>query len=141
MNNHSSTTVTIMQAKSTRFLKKWLHLPSPFSHFNPQVLGMPNLPHFSQKAKLKSLTTIFSLIDPLISDLSHCQDIVLKSFSILDQGVIFSAAVRLVSKHSLNSSRAVKRNCKSVLKISQTATCNEKLNSLVVYSKFRDIVV
>ena len=102
MNNYSLTIVVKMQEKATRFLKRWLHLPH---YATPSIISplggfsLPYLLHLAQKATLKSLTTISSLIDPLISELAHCQDIVMNSLYIPDQnGPIFSPAVRLVSK-------------------------------------------
>lgn len=132
VNLFNASAINKMQAKATRFLKKWLHLPRCATLsilFNPDVLHLPYLPHLIEKAKLKCLTSITSSLDPLT-------DIVQQSLCIPHSCVsLFSAVVRSVQEESPTRSKTIKSKCESTLSKSESTHWNGKLDDLIVNSR------
>ena len=144
VNNVYSSQIKKLQSKVTRSLKKWLRLPISATLsllFHPQVLNLPYLPHSFEKAKLKCLSTISSSLDPTISELANCLDVVIKSMSIPDScGSIFSKVVESIAKDTPNRATILTANCERDLANSYSALWNSHLDTLSIQSKFKDVV-
>ena len=144
VNSFSVSAIKKLQSKATCFLKRWLRLPrSPTLSilFHPEVLNLPYLQHYVEKAKLNCLSTISSSVDPRISELSSCLDIVQRSMSIPDPCVsLFTQVVKSTSMETRHEKSNIKRMYNFHLKRSHTQHWNRQLDTLSVQSKFRDIV-
>ena len=105
------------------------------------MLKLPYIPHTLEKAKLKCLSTITSSLDPAVSELQNCADIVRNSLSVPNTCLeVFTSIVESVSKDTPHYSRHINRSCRFELTERHQNLWNSHLNSLQVQSKFCDIV-
>ena len=105
------------------------------------MLSLPCIPQTLEKAKLKCIPTISSSIDPSISELSNCLDVVQKSLSVPDSCMsIYSAVVESVSKDIPHRDKTIKKHCESDLARYHSNHWSDQLDALTVQLKFKDIM-
>ena len=113
VNKYTKSFISKLQAKITKFLKSWLHLPRSSTLsilYHPDVLKLPYIPHTLEKAKLKCLSTITSSLDPAVSELQNCADIVRNSLSVPNTCLeVFTSIVESVSKDTPHYSQHINR--------------------------------
>ena len=68
----SDTSISNIQKKLTKFVKKWLNLPrccTLATLYHPDVLKLPFLPHIREQAKLSLVSALGFSLDPAIKEL------------------------------------------------------------------------